>query len=346
VLNDGAFAPATRCDVVDNFIVYNNPGTNQWGCTNVSSIASAANNQGAKDGAPDNLVTLIVNQREVYLLGERTTEVWIDTGSFPFPFQRIPGTSSQHGVAAAFSLARLGASFAWVSKDDRGQGIILMMNGYQPIRISTYAVETAINSYATINDARAYSYQQNGHEFYVVTFPSADATWCYDIATQLWHKRAYRDNNNVLHRHRGNCAATFSGRVVVGDYANGIIYSYSLSTFTDNGATIPCIRRIRHLTEDLNRVFYHQLQIQFQPGVGGQSGQSLNPQAMLQWSDDGGFTWSNQFWTTMGKVGQYKNRAIWRRMGFGRDRVYEVQVTDPVYRVMVSADLMATAGST
>ena len=346
ILADGAFTAANRCDVVDNFIIYNNPNTNKWGCTNASSIVSDALNVGAKDGAPDNLVTLIVNQRQVYLLGERTTEAWIDTGAFPFPFQRIPGTSAQTGVAAAFSLARLGGSFAWLGKDDRGQGIILQMNGYQPQRISTYAVETAINSYTTINDARAYSYQQNGHEFYVLNFPTADTTWVYDLSTQLWHKRAWRDNNNVLHRHRGNCACTFAGKVIVGDYQNGILYSYSLSNYTDNGATIPCIRRARHFTQDLRHVYYHDLQLQFQPGVGLQSGQGSDPQAMLRWSDDGGFTWSNEHWVSIGKVGKYKNRAIWRRLGESRDRIFEVQVSDPVFRALVSAEMNATVGAT
>jgi len=346
VLNDGAFPGADRVDVVDTFIVYNNPLTNQWGCTNAGSIASSALNVSSKDGAPDNLVTLIVNQREVYLLGEKTTEVWINTGAFPFPFQRITGTSSQHGVAAKFSIARLGESFAWISKDDRGQSVVVQMNGYRPDRISTFAVETALNSYPTLNDARAYSYQQNGHEFYVLTLPAADVTWVYDLATQLWHKRAWRDSKNVLHRHRSNCGTIFNNQIIVGDWQNGKLYSMSLSNFTDDGAPIPCIRRAPHLVgPNIERMFYHEMQLQFQPGVGLQSGQGSDPQAMLRWSDDGGSTFGNEHWRGLGKVGKYKNRARWTQMGEARDRIYEVTVTDPVYRVLISADLRASAGA-
>lgn len=345
-LNDGSFGPADKVDEVDTFIVYNRPFTNQWGCTNAGSIVSSALNVSSKDGSSDNIITLIVNQREVYLLGERTTEVWINVGAFPFPFQRIPGTSSQHGCAARFSVSRLGNSFAWLSRDDRGQSVILQMNGYQPVRISTFAVETAINSYPTVNDARAYSYQQNGHEFYVLTFPSADVTWVYDLATELWHKRAWRDPFNVLHRHRGNCATLFNDKIFVGDFQNGKLYTLSLTTFTDDGVPIPCIRRAPHLVgPEIQRVFHHELQLQFQPGVGLQVGQGSDPQAMLHWSDDGGSTFGNEHWRPLGKVGKYKNRARWTQLGEGRDRIYEVMVTDPVFRVLVSANLRSTLGA-
>jgi Phage stabilisation protein len=346
VLADGAFPAATRVDDVDTFMVYNNPGTNQWGCTNAGSSASSALNVSAKDGFSDNLISLIVNQREVYLLGEKTTEVWVNVGAFPFPFQRIPGTSSQHGVAAVFSLARLGNSFAWLSKDDRGQGVVVQMNGYAPQRISTHAVETAITGYATVADARAYTYQQNGHEFYVLNFPSADVTWAYDLATEMWHKRAWRDQKNMLHRHRSNCAAVFNGQIIVGDWQNGKLYAMSLTTFADDGQPLPCIRRAPHLVGgEIERVFYEELQLQFQPGVGLQTGQGSSPQVMLRWSDDGGNTFGNEHWRSLGAVGQYKNRARWTQLGEARDRVFEASTTDPVYRVLVSSNLKASAGA-
>lgn len=344
-VTDGAFNGGTVVDIVDNYLIYNDPGTQTWGCTNIASIISNALNFGAADAGPDNLVSMIVVNREIFLITEYRTEVWIDVGTFPFPFQRIPGTSSQHGTVAPFSVARLGESCAYLSQDTRGQLVVVLMVGYAPKRISTHAIEQAIQQYTTVSDAIAFTYQQNGHEFYVLTFPTADATWVYDLATEMWHKRAWRDNNNVLHRHRANCMALFQGQIIVGDYQNGNLYQLSTSTYTDNGATLPCIRRSTHLTSDLKREFFHSLQIQFQPGVGLQTGQGSNPQAMLIWSDDGGSTWSNQHWTFIGKVGKYKNRAIWRRLGTARDRIFEVQVTDPVNRVVISAELEASAGA-
>lgn len=342
---DGGFAGGVRTDIIDNFIVYNRPNSQQFGCTNALSAVSGSLNFSSKDGSSDNLVSFIVANRDVFLLGERTGEVWTDVGAFPFPFQRVPGTSMQHGCAAPFSIARLGEAFAFLAKDDRGQNIVVQMVGYQPKRISTFGIEAALANYTIVNDAIAYSYQQAGHEFYVLTFPTEDATWCYDLSTTMWHKRAWRDPLNVLHRHRGNCATVFNGKIIVGDYANGNLYEFSQTVYTDNGDTIPCIRRAPHLVMGYDRVFYQSLQLYFQPGVGLQSGQGSDPTAILEWSDDGGSTYGNQHFTGMGKVGKYKHRCIWRQLGEARDRIFQVTVTDPVYRVLISAELQFQPGA-
>jgi len=380
---DGAFTGADVVDTVDNYFVYNNPGTQQWAASNTLSPITAALSFSSKDGSPDNLVSLIVDHREVYLLGENSSEVWVDVGSFPFPLQRVPGTNTQHGIVAKFSVSRLGNSFAYVSRNIRGQAQIMMMQGYMPTRISTHAVEnTLVNQ--KVDDAIAWTYQLEGHEVYVVSFPTLDLTWAYDVSTQMWHKWLYVDNNNVFHRHRGNCLALFQGMVLVGDWQNGKIYELDPNNYTDDGDTIRRVRRCPHLVSDLQREFFDELQLQFQPGVGQggtfiSSGTYLganlvipptqtysipvlgiyiignsvninttnpytNPQAMLRWSNDGGSTWSREYWIPIGQQGKYKNRAIWRRLGTARDRVYEVVMTDPVKAVIVSANLKSSVG--
>jgi hypothetical protein len=167
---DGAFSSATSVDIVDNYFVYNRPDTQQFGASAALSPISPALSFGSKDGAPDDLVSLIVDHREVYLLGEVSSEVWIDAGTIPFPFQRIPGTSTQHGIAAPFSVARLGNSFAYLSRNTRGQAQIVQMNGYVPTRISTHAVENSLTN-QVVNNAVAWAYQLEGHEVYVISFP-------------------------------------------------------------------------------------------------------------------------------------------------------------------------------
>ena len=340
---DGAFSGATSVDVVDNYFVYNRPNTQQWGASNPLSPISQGLSFSSKDGAPDNLVALIVDHREVYLLGEASSEVWVDVGTFPFPFQRIPGTSTQHGIAAKASVYRLGNSFAYLSRNNRGQAQVMQMNGYMPTRISTHAVEQSLlNQY--VDDAYAWVYQQEGHECYVISFPSIDLTWVYDLSTQMWHKWLWVDTNNVFHTHRGACSSVFQGQVLVGDRDNGQIYLLDPSNYTDNGDEIRRIRRAPHIVTDFQRQYLEELQIQFQPGVGNQSDPAQDPQAMLRWSNDGGSTWSKEHWVSIGKVGKYNNRAIWRRLGWSRDRIFEVVVTDPIKAVIVSANLKASAG--
>jgi hypothetical protein len=345
---DGAWQGATVCDVVDNYIIYNQPNTQNWGATDLSSALSANQYFGSKDGSPDSLVSLIADHRQVYLLGEVTSEVWVDVGNviagiITFPFQRIQGTSMQHGCAAPYSVARFAEQFMFVSKDTRGQITIGMIQGYQFQRLSTHAVEQSLTG-QIVSDAIAYTYRIEGHEFYVVTFPTADITWAYDLASQMWHKWLSVDSFNNFHRHRSNCHAFFNGLNLVGDYQNGKIYSLDNNVYTDNGSTIRRVRRAPHLVSDLQRQYFDELQIQFQPGVGLSTGQGQDPQAMLRWSNDGGSTWSNEHWTSIGKIGRYKNRAIWRRLGFSRDRIFEVVVTDPVKAVIISANLKASAG--
>ena len=350
--SDGAFTGGSIVDIVDNYFVYNRPSTQQWAASNLLSPITYGLSYASKFTGPDNLVSLVCDHGQVYLLGEQTSEVWADQGTFPFAFQRIPGSSSQHGLAAANSIARLGNSFAYVAKNNRGQAEIVIMNGYFPQRISTHAVEnTLVNE--SISDAIAYTYQLEGHECYVVTFPSLDITWVYDITTQLWHKWLWTDSQNNYHRHRSNCSAFFQNVVLVGDWQNGQIYQLDPNNYTDNSDSIRRLRRCPHLTTDLQRQYFDELQIQFQPGVGleGITDPPLNaetiganPQAMLRWSSDGGSTWSNEHWSGIGKVGRYKNRIIWRRLGWARDRIYEVVVTDPINAVIVSANLKASAG--
>jgi len=381
---DGAFTGGDTVDIVDNYFVYNDPNTQKWASTNALSPITNPLSFSSKDGAPDNLVSIIVDHREVYLLGEASSEVWVDIGSFPFPFQRIPGTSTQHGIAAKFSMARLGNSFAYVSRNNRGQGEIVAMNGYIPQRISTHAVEqTLLDQY--IDDAVAYTYQLEGHECYVVSFPTIDLTWVYDTSTQMWHKWLWVDDQNIYHRHRSNCGALFQGLFLVGDWQNGQIYQLDPTNFTDNGQTIRRLRRAPHIVTDLQRQYLEELQIQFQPGVGitglssptqgtfigspytivplglltiaptdnkilGYANQinantpTNSPKAMLRWSNDGGSTWSKEHWSNIGQLGKFKNRAIWRRLGWARDRVFEVVVTDPVNAVIISANLKAEEG--
>ena len=349
--SDGAWQGATVVDVVDSYNIYNEPGTQNWGCTNLGSSLSTQALYGTKNGSSDKLVSLIVDRRQVYLLGEVTTEVWTDVGNViagitTFPFQRVPGTMIQSGIGAPFSIARFQDSFAFVAKDTRGDSTIEMVNGYTFVKISTHAVEQSLlNEYTA--DAIAYTYQIQGHEMYVCTFPSIGngLTWVYDGSTKSWHKwLSWNSTTGEYYRHRSNCGCFFNNEYIVGDFENGKIYSVENEVYTEDGATIRRLRRAIHLTTDLQRQYFESFQIQFQPGVGLSTGQGDDPQAMLRWSNDGGSTFSNEHWVSIGKVGQYANRALWRRLGWSRDRIFEVAVSDPIKAVIVSAELKASAG--
>ena len=140
---------------------------------------------------------------------------WYDYGGPDFPLQRIQGAYNEIGCVAAYSVAKLDNGVFWLGADARGEGIVYRTNGYTGVRISTHAVEWQIQQYASMSDAVAYTYQQDGHAFYVLNFPTANTTWVYDAATQAWHERA-GFVSGAFTRQRANCQCNFNGTIIVG----------------------------------------------------------------------------------------------------------------------------------
>ena len=282
------------------------------------------------EGSPDNTIGIISDHRELWLFGENSAEVWVNTGSTDFPFQRSGNTFIEHGCAAAGTICKADNTVFWLGADDKGQGIVWRADGYTPMRISTHALEVALAGY-TLSDAFAFTYQQEGHIFYVLTFPTSGATWCYDAATQQWHERVWRNaSTGALGRWRANCSVFAHGYHLVGDWETGEVFALDLDTYTDNGAPILRLRAAQTAEDKQERLFFSSLQIDMETGVGTPTGQGLNPQLVLRWSNDGGHTWSNEKMVSIGKTGEYSARAKFNRLGQGRNRVWEISMTDPV----------------
>ncbi len=345
-ITDPDFPGAVTVGYLDGYFVFNEPNSQRvWVTSLLDGLSVDPLDFASAEGSPDGLVGLIVDHREAWLFGTDSVEVWYDAGLPDFPLTRIQGAFNEIGCVAAFSIAKLDNGLFWLGTDARGQGIVYRANGYTGQRISTHAIEYAIAQYGDISDAIAYTYQQEGHAFYVLTFPSGDATWVYDVSTQAWHERAGWDNGMFV-RHRSNCQCNFGGNIIVGDYENGNIYQFSLDIYADNGGIQKWLRSWRALPtgqNNLKRTAHHSLQLNCESGVGLNDGQGSDPQAMLRWSDDGGHTWSNEHWSPMGKIGAYYQRVFWRRLGMTlklRDRVYEVSGTDPVKIAIMGAELI------
>jgi hypothetical protein len=353
-LSSGAFAEITDPDFLgadqvtyqDGYFIFNKPDSGQFYITELNSTNIDALDIATSEGSPDNIVAILSENRNLWLFNERTTEVFFNSGNADFPFERIQGAFIEQGCAAPFSVAKIANSVLWLGRNEFGQGVVYMAQGYQPKRISTHAVEQEIQSYGDISDANAYVYQENGHDFYVLNFTNADTTWVYDFSTNMWHERVYT-NQGAFERHRANYHAFAHSTHVVGDYENGKLYALSSSTYSDNGSEITRRRTAPHLSAGLKRVQFNSFQLDIESGVGldgATTTQGNDPQAMMRFSDDGGHTWSNEKWTSFGKIGQTKRRALWRRLGTSRDRVYEITITDPVPVTLIGAEVDAVPG--
>lgn len=337
-ITDPSFYGADNVYFLDGRFVFNRPGTGQFYLSKLYDTTFDALYFATAESSPDNLISHIVDHKEIWLFGDLTTEIWTANGGPTFPYERLQGASVEVGCAAAHSVCRMDNSVVWLGKDDKGQGIVWLVKNYTPVRISTHAIEYAIASYSRIDDAIAYVYQQEGHTFYVLTFPSAQKTWVYDAATQAWHQRAWMDTSGQMQRHRSSCHAFAWGKNLVGDYANGNLYKFDLDYYTDNG---DAIRRVRScapmVAPDFTYQYFSNLQIEFEAGGGLTTGQGNDPKALLTYSDDGGKTWSNERPASLGKVGQYRNRTRWVRLGRSRDRVFRIVISDPVKVTIINA---------
>ncbi|HLJ26560.1 MAG TPA: hypothetical protein VKY85_07605 [Candidatus Angelobacter sp.] len=247
----------------------------------VSSPDNAAawdlTNFGTVSVFPDVVIAMLVDHREIWLWGATKSVAYYDSGNADFPFDVVPGGYIEQGIIAPASAVRLDNSVFWLGADDRGGGMAWRAQGYSPVRVSNHATETAWAAYPTIADAIGYTYQDQGHSFWVLYFPSANKTWVYDVATQMWHERAFWDAKNAAFTaHRSRCHVYAFGKHLVGDWASGNIYQMSIPTqngsgwsFADDfGNAIRRIRRAPHISSEQQWTFHHEMQIDLEPGLG------------------------------------------------------------------------------
>ncbi len=227
------------------------------------------NNLAFAQGNPDILVASISNNRQLYNIGTKSTETFWDSGQGTgVPFIRQDGRQSQVGIAAAQSLVILQETLFWLGSNAQGGGIVYTLSNGMPSRISTFAVERTLQGIGNISTATAWSYQQNGHYFYLLNVPGLNYTWCFDMSTGQWHKRQSDRGNGVKTQFIAQTHCILNGTHIVGDYQNGNIYSMDLNTWTENGLPIYRIRQFPHSSDNLNRVAYNLLEVDYQFGVG------------------------------------------------------------------------------
>ena len=334
-ISNPAFYGSPRVDYLDGYGVFVKPNSQQFYISALNDFSSFDALDFASDEAdPDNLVTFIVDHRELILFGERTTTVWFNNGSADFPLSRRDGAEIEAGCAAALSVAKLDNTVFFLGRNVYGHGLVYRLNQYVPQIVSNRGIEQMINTFSRIDDAIAYAYQKNGHSFYVLTFPTANKTLVYDASIQdpemAW---SVRETYN-LGRDRAICHIFAFNKHLVGDYLSGKIFELDENTHTDGGLPIVWSRTSAHIISDYKRIRHKEVVLNFQTGVGLENGD--DPIIYLTYSDDGGHSYITPREASLGVIGQRKNRVMFSRLGQSRDRVYKVFGSAPVKTVFIS----------
>jgi len=322
----GTFVGANRVDYLQSYFLFNAPVTPYWYISNPNSVIFNALNVEPKSSYADNIQTLGVRQREVWLIGELTTEPWYLSGAADFPFEAIASTFVSYGCIAVYSMQSIDVSLFWLSQDLKGQGIAVKSDGYNAKRISTHALEQEWQQYATLSDAVSGTYQIDGHTFWVLSFPTADKTWVYDLSTDQWYQSTWVDNDGNEHRDRCPFYAHAYGIVIGQDWQTGLLYKIDTQTYTDNGDAIFFRRGFPHILKEMVRVTHWSLTIDMQCGT--TQDPNADPQLNMRYSDDRGQTWSDPVMAPLGQLGHYETSPKFQRLGMARDRVYELFWTE------------------
>lgn len=327
---------ATMGGMLDGYFLAFNKTTGKFAISNLNDGSTWDPTQFAqRSSAPDNWQSMVINAPDIWLIGEKTGDVWYDAGSFPFPFAPRPGVTFKYGTPATFSVIPVGQSVMWLSRTTDGAGIVVRALGYAPQRVSTAALETAIAQYerdATIADAEAMSYAEDGHTFYVLTFPTARKTWAYDLTTGLWAQRGkWNPRLNDFDIWTPRVHAYAFGKHLVGDRNSGQISTLDVTTGTEaDGSAIRRIRVAPSLFRENRLIPQGTLEVFLEAGLGTSTGQGFAPLGMLRTSDDGGKTWGRERQGSLGAIGRYGVRLQFTRLGQSRDRVYEFSMSDPI----------------
>lgn len=283
------------------------------------------------EARPDGLVGEIVVGDELFAMGSKTIQVFKTTTNVDSPIAPLDGAPIARGCLAGGTVKEFDQSFAFVGND----GIVYRMNGYTPGRISNHYVERLIKAEPDKASLSADVFSLEGHEYYILS--GTNFTVKYDANTQRWNDK----KSAGLTRWRGQCIEEFAGKWIVGDHLNGRLYEIDENTFDENGADMvwEIIGRPQHDFPDA--VIWDALYLDFLTGVGLNSSDEhdADPIVSLQYSDDGGRTWSNIRTASLGKIGEHNVTVAFYSLGEASriGRVFKISVSAHVVRGFLGA---------
>ena len=264
VSTDDTFYPPIVPTYVEGYGMLPQQNTNRFFATAIDDFKQInALDFAIAEGKPNNLMAAVSVRGELWLFTRKTAEVWYNTGGATFPFQPRTNFLKNYGCIAPYSVTVVGKEIiAWLGTNEEGQRCFLVLADYQPVPISTEAIDSALATYKTVDDAFAFSYFYQGQTFIAWTLPTEDKTWVYSLKTKSWHERLTwylnedpKEQEYRLGRWSANCFMYLDGKLLIGDFDSGNIYELDRNTYTEKDDTLIISERTtQHMTSDLNKI--------------------------------------------------------------------------------------------
>lgn len=348
---DPSFYGADWVQFLDTFFCFNRPGTNQFyislGMVTFALLTTGTSfdplDIAAKAGSADPIVALAVIQKNLWLIGELTTEPWVGTGAADFYFQQVQGTYINHGCIATYSYSGTDVLGFWLMQDRQGKNIIVKTEGYDVKEVSTPYLVSQFNSYETTSDAIGMTIQSEDHAFYIIQFPTAGVTWAMELTTGYWFQLAkWNTDTGGFDRYGCNNFMYFNEELIFGHYESGKLFKLNPDIATDDSDNMKFVRTFLHMVGgNFERVKYLNASLNIDPGTStkavGDESEDNEPEIFLSYSNDRGKTFSDPVAQSLGRQGEFLTDPQWNRLGMGRDRVFKAEWNGPLITALNGA---------
>lgn len=312
----GSFPGARSVAYLDGYFVFTSDANNaQFFNTGLLNPAAFdALDFAFAEGEPDIKRRVMTLNGELVFIGDGSIEFWYDAGAADFAFRRRAGGIITRGTQSIKTCVIADGSLFWVTTG----GIVLRSEGYKAKRISTHAVERVIRSAGLAAADLSLTYEQDGHTFYTVTY--GQRTLVYDITTGKWADRSSSADGSLPWR--ATSAATPGLQATLGDRSSGRLFFPVPGLGTDDGA--PVIRQFTMppIWAGTSRAYCNRLEMEMEVGTDASHGP-----VTVQWSDDGGTTWSAGRVLNAGAVGDLRKRVFTTRLGSFHQRMFRFTAT-------------------
>ncbi len=331
---DSDLPNASSVTYIKNRVVYDGNDADVVFADLGSPLSVNSANVTAADSKPDDTLAVYAWKDQLFAFGERSIAPYYNSGAGNPPYSVIQNSVQEIGIKAIHSVSANNNAMYFLGNDL----VPYRLLGLQPQPIGNPSIGQAIAGYTSPQDAIGICFTFHNQNFYYLTFPGNES-WLFSEGAG-WTNLSYGVDGDP---HLISSYARVYNKHLVADRRNGNVYELDFDAFTDNGDVIQRRRDTlkvsgKQLGVPGKEIFMHRLELVMEVGVGAVTGQGVDPQIMMQFSDDGGRTWSSEQWRSFGELGDFTITVEWFDLGSFQERQFRFTVSDPVKVAIISAN--------